>query len=828
MDYHEAANFLFGLQRFGPKPGPESTADLLAELGNPHEDVPAVQIAGSNGKGSTARMTESILREAGYSVGLFTSPHLDDFRERVRVDGRKIPKQAVGSFVEESREYITERGADGASPTFFEAVTALALWQFERANVDVAILEVGIGGKIDATSVVDPIASAVTTVTLEHTGLLGETVSEIAADKAHVAPDSRPLVTAATDDALATIREIAGDVITVQGGGDVVPTYEGRVNHSEAAVRIDANDSAGGWSVEGRMPTIGSYQAENAGVAVTLAHQVADELDEQQVDKAATARGLRKAYWPGRFEVVARDPMVVLDGAHNAGACERLAGAVDEYGYDDLHIVFGALHDKGHDAMASALPDAASVTVCEPDSDRAADAGVLARVFERNDSASVTMVEAVPDAVELALANASADDLVLVTGSLYTVGEARHRWRRTLLPKRIDSPAAAAAALEGAHVPEVEDVVAGSTVHRVVKTRLRRRQITTIDALFREVGGECIVSGTGERTDATADVLLSGTLTDFRALASALTDAPHGLGPFADELRRALRIDAETDSVSCGQLGNEEAGERPWTESPAIMGILNVTPDSFHDGGEYNRVDDAVARAESMVEQGAEIIDVGGESTRPGAEPVSVQDEIDRVVPVIEALDGIAAAISVDTRKAAVADEALAAGADIINDVSGLSDPAMRFVAAEHDAGLVVMHSINAPVDPSASPAYDDVVEDVVDELAEQVLLAEAAGVDRDRILVDPGLGFGKSAAESFELLDRLGELRALGCPIMVGHSHKSMFELAGYEHGDRYEPTVAGTTIAVERGADVIRVHDVPANVAAVAVAQCAAADDR
>jgi dihydropteroate synthase len=251
------------------------------------------------------------------------------------------------------------------------------------------------------------------------------------------------------------------------------------------------------------------------------------------------------------------------------------------------------------------------------------------------------------------------------------------------------------------------------------------------------------------------------------------------------------------------------------------MGILNVTPDSFHDGGEYDRVDDAVERAEAMVEAGAGIVDVGGESTRPGADPVPVGEEIDRVVPVIERIADCDAAVSVDTRKAAVGEAALDAGADILNDVSGFEDPAMPHLAADRGAPLIAMHSVDAPVDPSSDPTYDDVVDDVRAGLRDLVVRAERAGVDRDGIVVDPGLGFGKTARESFALLDRLGEFSGLGCPVMVGHSHKSMFERVGYGPDDRAHATVGATALAVERGADIVRVHDVAENVAAVRAVQ-------
>jgi dihydropteroate synthase len=253
------------------------------------------------------------------------------------------------------------------------------------------------------------------------------------------------------------------------------------------------------------------------------------------------------------------------------------------------------------------------------------------------------------------------------------------------------------------------------------------------------------------------------------------------------------------------------------------MGILNVTPNSFHDGGEYEATSDAIDRAEEMVTAGADIIDIGGESTRPGAEPISVEEEKARVIPVIEHVSELDVSVSIDTRKADVARAALDSGADILNDVSGLEDPEMRLVAADYDVPVVVMHSLDTPVDPDRDVHYDDVVEDVIDELTERVLLAEKAGLDRSQIIVDPGLGFGKASAESFELLGRLDELAGLGCPILVGHSHKSMFELIGREDGTRLEPTVAATAVAAQRGADIVRVHDVAENAAAVDVVDAA-----
>ncbi|WP_306053122.1 dihydropteroate synthase [Natronococcus wangiae] len=825
MEYHEAADFLFGLRRFRPKPGTESTAQLLAHLENPHENVDFVQIAGSNGKGSTARMLERALREAGLSVGLYTSPHLEDLRERIRVDGRKIPRSAVCSFVEEARDYVTGRAADGESPTFFEVMTAMAIWQFGRADVDVAVLEVGIGGRYDATSVVDPIASAVTSVTLEHTGILGDTEEEIARDKAHVAPAGAPLVTGVTGEPLEGIREVAGEVVTVGTAADdeasdeeppdVRVAYRGRTNHTETAVSIDAGDGA----LETRIPLLGRHQAENAGIAATLARQAADVSD------ADLARGLRNAHWPGRFEVIDTEPLVILDGAHNPGACEQLAETLATYDYDDLRLVLGAMHDKDHGEMAAALPTPDAVVTTEPDLDRAEDRDVLAEVFERTGVDDVRTSPGVRDALERALEASDETDCVLVTGSLFAVAEARSRWTAAGIPKRIRDLDDAREALEGANATAADArSTSESAVHRVVKTNLRHRQATALREELLRVDGECTLSGL-ERSDEAVDAVLMGTLAQFERLVCRLEERSDGLAEIARELRDRLEIGA------IGSTADETESERradadsqyPWDDRTAVMGILNVTPDSFHDGGEYDAIEDAVARAEAMVDADADVIDVGGESTRPGANPVPVQEEIDRVVPVVERIAGLDALISIDTRKAAVADAALEAGADIVNDVSGLEDPEMRFVVADHDAMLVVMHSIDAIVDPDREVEYDDVVEDVIDQLGERVLLAEKAGLDREDIIVDPGIGFGKSARENFELLGRTDEFRAFGCPILVGHSHKSMFARVGRDAGDRLEATVAASAIAADRGADLVRVHDVPENVAAVRTALAA-----
>ena len=796
MDYHEALGYLLDLRRYPSSPGIETTAALLAELGNPHEDVACVQVAGSNGKGSVARMTESVLRETDARVGLYSSPHLDDLRERIQVDGRKIPRGAVVEFVETIASYVADRGANGEAPTFFETLTALALWEFDRREVDVAVLEVGIGGTHDATSVVDPVTSAVTSVSLEHTDLLGETIPEIARDKAGVAPDG-PLVTGTTGAARAAIEtETPVHTVGTSPEGDVTVHSAGR-DGLETPVTLTGPD----WTIETKLPLLGQHQARNAGVAAALVRELEAAGHAVGVEDVL-ARGLRNAHWPGRFEVMGREPLVVLDSAHNPGAAATLADTLGTFEYDRLHTVLGALSDKDHRGVAATLPVPDRITVCQPDHERAEHEQVLAQAQRAETDAAVNTEPGVSAAVTAALEHAGKSDAVLITGSLHTVAEARARWTRTQTPTTPQT--AAGARKRTAMAPE-------QAVHKVVRTRLRPAQTAAVREVLTAVGGTCHVATRRAGDREPVAVELAATLAAFDRACDQLAARSGGLPAVARELRSTLGLD------------EPEPATYPWQTNTAVMGILNVTPDSFHDGGEFNDQPDAVSRAEEMVAAGADIVDVGGESTRPGADPVPVAEEQARVLPVVERIAEVDALVSIDTRKAEVARAALDAGADILNDVSGLEDPAMRLVAAEYDVPVVVMHSIDAPVVAGKDVPYDDVVADVIDELTERVALAEKAGLDRSQIIVDPGIGFGKTPAESFELLDRIDEFRALGCPVLVGHSHKSLFDAADRAAGDRYEPTIAATALAADRGADIVRVHDVAANAAAINVADAA-----
>jgi dihydropteroate synthase len=245
------------------------------------------------------------------------------------------------------------------------------------------------------------------------------------------------------------------------------------------------------------------------------------------------------------------------------------------------------------------------------------------------------------------------------------------------------------------------------------------------------------------------------------------------------------------------------------------MGIVNVTPDSFSDGGDYLEVEAAVAHGLQLVEDGAEILDIGGESTRPQAEPVSADEELRRVIPVIERLSGrVSVPVSIDTCKAAVAREALDAGATVVNDISGLTfDPRMVDTCAACDSGVICMHIQGDPQTMQLNPHYDDVVGEVRAHLAQRLDDLERRGVNRERVVIDPGIGFGKTAEHNLELLSNIAALRSLGRPVLIGHSRKGFLKkLLGRPIDERLSGTIGVAIAAASQSADMLRVHDVAA----------------
>ena len=255
---------------------------------------------------------------------------------------------------------------------------------------------------------------------------------------------------------------------------------------------------------------------------------------------------------------------------------------------------------------------------------------------------------------------------------------------------------------------------------------------------------------------------------------------------------------------------------------PLVMGIVNTTPDSFSDGGRYLAADAAIAHARRLLDAGADLLDIGGESTRPGSAPVPEAEELGRVLPVLEALRDCGRPLSVDTRHAGVMRGVLDAGADMINDVAGFRAPGALEAVVEGRAGLCVMHMLGEPTTMQQAPSYRDVVSEVAAFLEQRVAALQARGVARERLVLDPGIGFGKNLEHNLELLRRLGRLRDLGFPLLLGVSRKSMIgQITGRGVGERMAGSVAAALASVHRGAAIVRVHDVAETKDALAVWQ-------
>ncbi|MBI2369911.1 MAG: bifunctional folylpolyglutamate synthase/dihydrofolate synthase [Deltaproteobacteria bacterium] len=417
MSYRDTLAYLYGLQRFGIKLGLHNIARLLEALDNPHRALTVLHIGGTNGKGSTAAMAGAILRAAGLHVGLYTSPHLTAFTERIQVDHRPIPEAQAVALADAVRA-AAER-EEALRPTFFEFTTAMALVHFARERVDVAVLEVGLGGRLDATNVVRPAAAIITNVGLDHLQYLGKTVEEIAREKAGIIKPGVPVLTGARPhQGLEVIEEtcaergaplsVLGDAIAAE------PAGSGRFHYRSRS-----------WTLRDlELNLRGRHQVWNAALAVAGVECLAQE--GLPVSDAAVRQGLREVIWPGRLEVLRQRPTVLLDGAHNPDGAEALRCSLrEEFRYHRLLLVIGILEDKDIPGILGVLaPLSDELWLCRARAARAADLELL-REHAAPLARRLTCCPTVPDALRQALARAGPADLICVTGSLYVVGEAR-------------------------------------------------------------------------------------------------------------------------------------------------------------------------------------------------------------------------------------------------------------------------------------------------------------------------------------------------------------------------------------------------------------------
>jgi dihydrofolate synthase/folylpolyglutamate synthase len=448
VSYSQAISYLYGLQRYGMKLDLENIQRLLGAVGDPHRRFRSILIGGTNGKGSTAAFLSSILKAAGYRVGLYTSPHLLDFTERIQVDGQAIAGADAAALIDELHHVVADlfpaprtpdsapathklptpplqkRGTGGfgtSHPTFFEVATAIGFIHFIRSQVDYAVVEVGMGGRFDATNVLDPQVAVITNIALEHEEYLGKTLGAIAAEKAGVVKEGTQVVTAVdAPEALAVIT----DTCRKRGATlfNVRNSYDWQVHRSDLFGQRFSLGEKGQPTETFDIRLLGRHQVINAVAALAAARLL--RTTGAVITEDSIREGLRQARWPGRLQILPGRPLVILDGAHNPAGAIALRAFLEEQGFAGrLTLVFGVLQDKNWIAMLQELgPLARRVILTRPESERAADPHRLPEA--KHFCSKIEILEDVVEAIALAKAVTDPEDAVVITGSLFVVSAA--------------------------------------------------------------------------------------------------------------------------------------------------------------------------------------------------------------------------------------------------------------------------------------------------------------------------------------------------------------------------------------------------------------------
>ncbi|MCY6356424.1 bifunctional folylpolyglutamate synthase/dihydrofolate synthase [Clostridium sp. ZS2-4] len=430
MNYSDAMKYIEETAKFSIKLGLSRTEKILELLGNPHEKLKCVHIAGTNGKGSTTSMIASILKEAGYKVGMYTSPFIEEFEERIQINGVNIDKAELAEVitkVSKAIDEVVELGYD--NPTQFEIITCAGLLYFYEKKVDFAVIEVGLGGRLDSTNVITPILSVITSISYDHIDILGDTLSKIASEKAGIIKENVPVVLYPQErEAEEIIQKVCNDkdcqLINVKK--DYVKFLGCTETEKDGECKILQNITVQGQSdvYDISLSLLGKHQLLNCAVAI----YVIEALKQQgiAIDKMHIIKALSKVKWMGRFEIMKTNPIVVIDGAHNIDAILKLKESVEAYiKYDSLILILGILADKQvKDIVKTLAPMAKKVICVTPHSDRAEIADKLKLEVEKY-NIQCEAVEDYSEAYKLGLKYCSKNDLLLISGSLYMIGDMR-------------------------------------------------------------------------------------------------------------------------------------------------------------------------------------------------------------------------------------------------------------------------------------------------------------------------------------------------------------------------------------------------------------------
>jgi dihydrofolate synthase / folylpolyglutamate synthase len=432
VNYQQSVEYIQGFTDYEKTPGAAYTAAnydlrrmemLLHILGDPHLGTKTVHIAGTKGKGSTAAMISSALSTAGYRTGLYTSPHFHTIRERIRIDNIMISEGEFASLATLLRPAVEKVDGEAAFGrlTTFEILTALMFAYFKKSGVDFQVLEVGLGGRLDATNVITPDVCIITSISLDHTAVLGDTLAKIAAEKAGIIKQGCTVVTfPQTDEAMKVIRETCRKqgAQMIQVGSDVTwNRTSGDLNGQSLTVTTRKQQYAV------TIPLIGDFQLENASAAIAALEVLSRQ--DSRITVPSISEGLRRVQWPGRFHILKRDPLVIADGAHNVYSMQRLIETMRKYANcETSYIIFGASSDKDIKGMSKELAAfSRDITVTTSNHQRAATTGVIAEEFAHL-GIHVRQTKTVAEALTQALATTQPNDCILVTGSLFIVGEA--------------------------------------------------------------------------------------------------------------------------------------------------------------------------------------------------------------------------------------------------------------------------------------------------------------------------------------------------------------------------------------------------------------------
>lgn len=408
------------LQQFKPygiKLGLDRIKYIVDKLGNPERRYRNIHVAGTNGKGTVCRLLSNILLEDGYHVGLYTSPHLYDIRERFIVDNKIIEEEKLLEVISIVKPVVDKLIQKKIYPTYFEVTTAIAFQYFSMEDVDIAVIEVGMGGRFDATNIMTPMVSIITNISLDHQQFLGETIEEIAFEKAGVIKNGIPVITAADKKALKIIEKtvIEKNSPLRYIKKDYIRRISKNIDRQIFHIELERD-----YTIETSL--LGRQQGEN--IAIVLA--AIEELRKQglKISDESIKNGIKKTNTPGRMELISRKPLILLDGAHNIAGIKVLKENLMDFNYDKLILVFGVLKDKNYSDMIDIISENADIIILtQPDTSRASPVNSIIKLIDETKKVYVTTK--VRDAVDQALKVVGKKDMICITGSLYTVGEAR-------------------------------------------------------------------------------------------------------------------------------------------------------------------------------------------------------------------------------------------------------------------------------------------------------------------------------------------------------------------------------------------------------------------